>query len=100
MKQPQWFNRGTKNYYLIDTRTIISWALLSLLNNIYLVTEIHVFMYLKDIIRGGIRMDNASNTLQKIKDLNLPFAGYQVVSDEEFVLHIPKYSAMTTVSLR
>lgn len=29
-------------------------------------------------------MDNASNTLQKIKDLNLPFAGYQVVSDEEF----------------
>ena len=27
-----------KNYYLIDTRTIISWALLSLLNNIYFVT--------------------------------------------------------------
>ena len=29
-------------------------------------------------------MDNASNTLQKIKDLKLPIAGYQVVSDEEF----------------
>ena len=32
------FNKEEKNYYLIDTRTIISWALLSLLNNIYLVT--------------------------------------------------------------
>ena len=49
---------GEKNYYLIDTRTIISWALLSLLNNIYLVTEIHVFMYLKDIIRGRIGHEN------------------------------------------
>ena len=27
-----WFNRSEKNYYLIDTGTIISWALLSLLN--------------------------------------------------------------------
>ena len=46
---------GKKNYYLIDTGTIISWVLRSLLNNIYVsnsLTKIHVFMYLKDIIRG------------------------------------------------
>jgi intein-encoded DNA endonuclease-like protein len=29
-------------------------------------------------------MCSSEHTLQKIKDLNLPFAGYQVVSDEEF----------------
>lgn len=43
------------------SRTIISWALLSLLNNIYLVTKIHVFMYLKDIIRGENKMKIEGN---------------------------------------
>ena len=44
-----------KNYYLIDTGTIISWILRSLLNNYLfsnLLIKIYVFMYLKDIIRG------------------------------------------------
>ena len=47
-----WFNKGGKNYYLIDTGTIISWALLSLLNKYLfgnLLTEIHVFVYLKEL---------------------------------------------------
>ena len=62
MSGKQTFNEATitgstvgQRTITIDTRTIISWALLSLLNNIYLVTKIHVFMYLKDIIRDIIR---------------------------------------------
>ena len=57
-------NRSEKNYYLIDTGTIISWALLSLLNKYLfsnLLTKIYVFMYLKDIIRG-------SNSYEKLQD--------------------------------
>ena len=46
-----WFNRGEKNYYLIDTGTIISWALLSLLNNIYLVTR-YMYVSKRDYTRG------------------------------------------------
>lgn len=53
MKQPLLVQQEREELLPDDTGTIISWVLLSLLNNIYLVTKIHVFMYLKDIIRGG-----------------------------------------------
>lgn len=52
MKQPLLVQQEREELLPDDTGTIISWVLLSLLNNIYLVTKIHVFMYLKDIIRG------------------------------------------------
>lgn len=47
-----------QNYYLIDTGTIISSALLSLLNK-YLLSYQGTFMYLKDIIQGD--KDNEKN---------------------------------------
>ena len=49
---------GVQNYYLIDTGTIISSALLSLLNK-YLLSYQGTFMYLKDIIQGD--KDNEKN---------------------------------------
>ena len=70
---------GNRTITWLTLRTIIPWALLSLLNKFYLVIKVHL-MYLKDIIRGGISM-------KKLYLFIIPIISYilaYIITDSEY----------------
>jgi hypothetical protein len=69
MKQPLLVQQEREELLPDDTGTIISWVLLSLLNNIYLVTKIHVFMYLKDIYTRSVSYEKKRENYGSVRTI-------------------------------